>query len=279
MACCGSQYHFIYYGACIFRIFFQVIAECFTHSHFHRSHYLGISELCFGLSFELRFGHFDGDNRCQSLAEVIAADFYFCFFELFEQFVVFGVFFQRTCKSASETGQVSSSLNGVDIIHIRVNIFIVRGIVKHGNFYRCAVFLGRNVDDVVNQVFTAFVDVGNKFFQSFAGEECFTYEISILIFLAFIGEREGDSGVEVSQFAQTVGQHFVFIHRLDKYGSIGQESYFSALICSISDKFYIKLGVPAGVLLNVHFFVTGHFHPHERRKCIHTRNAYPVKSS
>ena len=50
---------------------FQVIGERFAYSLVYGSHNLVVAELRFGLSFKLRFGHLDGDNRGQTFAEVV----------------------------------------------------------------------------------------------------------------------------------------------------------------------------------------------------------------
>jgi len=82
-----------------------------------------------------------------------------------------------------------TSFYGVDVVHIRVNIFIVRSIVSHGNFYRNAIFLVADVNNIINQFFTRFVDITDKFFQSFFGVENFFSKTAIFFHCSFIDKR------------------------------------------------------------------------------------------
>ena len=61
------------------RIFFQVVGKGLRYRRMNRPHDLVVPEFGFGLAFELRFRHLDGDHRCESFPEVIARNIKFEF--------------------------------------------------------------------------------------------------------------------------------------------------------------------------------------------------------
>ncbi len=45
-----------------FGVLLQIVAQGFAHGLLHGAGHLAVAQFGFGLSFELRFGHFDGDD-------------------------------------------------------------------------------------------------------------------------------------------------------------------------------------------------------------------------
>ena len=102
---------------------FEIIVEGFADGLLHGSRHLAVAKLGLGLSLKLRFSHLDGDDGSESLAEVLAGDFYFRLFYLFGNGGVgIGVGLQGTCEGDAESRQVCTSLDGVDVVDVRVDI-------------------------------------------------------------------------------------------------------------------------------------------------------------
>ena len=188
----------------------QIVGECFAHSLVYGSHHLVVSEFCFGLPFKLRFGHFDGDYCGQAFAEVITRNLYF---GLFQHLVVLGVFLQRTGKRTTETCQVGTAFDCIDIVYVRVDVLVVGSVVHDGHLHRCALFLGVNVDDIVHQMFAGGVDIAHEFFQAFYGVENLLFIVPVFFFYAKVGQRDFDSGVQVSQLTHAGSQNVVVVDR------------------------------------------------------------------
>ena len=132
-------------------MFFQVVSQYFTDSLVYGTHYFVVTQLRFGLSLELWFGYFNGNNGSQTFAEVVSRDFNF---HLFQHLAVFGVFLQRTGQCTAETGKMRTSFDCIDIIDIGMYIFGESCIVHNGYFNRYSLLLRVQIDNVVDQVFT-----------------------------------------------------------------------------------------------------------------------------
>ena len=81
-----------------------------------------------------------------------------------------------------------SPLDRVDIIHVRVNIFLELRVVMHGHFNRNSILLGRDMNGFVNQFFPGFIQVFHEFTQSLFRVENFRLElVCVRINCSFIG--------------------------------------------------------------------------------------------
>ena len=66
-----SQHHLIYNLLRILRILFQIVGQHLAHHLVHDTRHLAVAQLGLGLSFELRFRHFHGDDGRKTFAEVV----------------------------------------------------------------------------------------------------------------------------------------------------------------------------------------------------------------
>ena len=191
---------------------FQVVAQGFADGLLHGAHHFAVAKFGLGLTFELRLGHFDGQHGSEAFAEVLAGDFDIVFRNFFEFFftVVVGVFFQRACQRDAESGQVCAAFDGVDVVDIRVYVLGVAVVVHDGQFYRDTLFFGVQVDDIVEQVPAALVDVAYKFAHAIFREEGCLFGLAFFVG-AQVAQNDGDAGVQKCQFAHAVGENFVFV--------------------------------------------------------------------
>jgi len=238
LACCHTclcrQYHLVYNHFGLFGMLFQVIGERFAYSLVYGSHNFVVAEFRFGLSFKLRFGHLDGDNRGQTFAEVVTGNLYLC---LLQHLVVLGVFLQSTGQRTAETCQVSTTFNGIDIVYIRVDILIVGSVVHDGHFYRRTLFFGIDVDNIVHQMFAGRIYIAYKLLQTFYGIENFLLVASVFLFYAEVGQRNFDTGIQISQLTHTGCQDIVIVHGFGKDCIIWPE--LLACTCDIGSAYFL----------------------------------------
>ncbi len=103
----------------LIRMFLQVIGQRLTDSLLHSAHNLVVAQLGLGLSLKLRFGHLDGDDSRQSLAEVLSRHLYLGLFDLLGNLrVVVGIILQRAGQRHAEARDVRTALDGVDIVDV-----------------------------------------------------------------------------------------------------------------------------------------------------------------
>ena len=130
---CGSGEHdLIYDSLCEFRILFQINIHGGGGCLRNRGRDLGIAEFGLGLALELRLGDLDGDNCSKALAEILGGKFYL---RLLQKFVLIGVVLQRTAETHLEALQMRSAFDGVDVIHVRIDLLGITGIVLESDIY------------------------------------------------------------------------------------------------------------------------------------------------
>ena len=93
-----------------------------------------------------------------------------------------------------------SSFDRVDVVHVRVQVFAVSRVVHDSAFDGNALFLGIEVDDVVDERFVVSVEKSDEFFDTFFGVEYFLFGIAFLVFFPEIGKSNGNAFIEISQF-------------------------------------------------------------------------------
>jgi len=100
-------------------MFFQIIRQSLVYSLLNGTLYLAVTELGLGLSLKLRFSYLDGDNGSKALAEVFWCNLYLCLLNLLRDgWVSFCVSLQGAGQRHTETSQVGTTLNGVDVIDV-----------------------------------------------------------------------------------------------------------------------------------------------------------------
>ena len=97
----------------------QVIRQSLVYSLLNGTLYLAVTELGLGLSLKLRLSYLDGDNGSKTLAEVFWCNLYLCLLYLLgDSWVCFSVSFQCAGQRHTETCQVSTTFNGVDVVNV-----------------------------------------------------------------------------------------------------------------------------------------------------------------
>jgi len=162
----GGQNHLIYNEFGLFGMFFEIVGERLAHGLVHGAGHLGVAQFGLGLSLELRLGHLDGNHGGESFAEVFAADFDFGLFKLLGRYLL-GVFLEHAGERLAEADEVGAALDGVDVVHIRVEILRIARIIHDCDIDGQAVFVGGDADDIVEEVDARRVDVAHELGQTF----------------------------------------------------------------------------------------------------------------
>ena len=141
----------------------QVVGQHFAHNAVHSATHLRVAQLCFGLSLKLRFHNLHGNNGGQALTKIVARHFNLLFGQ---NTALVRVLLQRARQRPTESGQVCTSLVGIDVVDVRMNIFRVRRVVLHGHFNRNTVDFAFHVHHVFNQRLAVLIHVGHKLPQT-----------------------------------------------------------------------------------------------------------------
>src|SRR5687768_7507712 len=91
----------------------EIAGEFFIDQGFDDAFYLAITEFGLGLSFELRFRHFDTDNRGQPFTDIFSLKILIVFLELP---AVYRIAIDRARERGLKTNQMGPALQGIDVI-------------------------------------------------------------------------------------------------------------------------------------------------------------------
>ena len=117
---------------------------------------------------------------------------------------------------------MGTTLDGVDIIHIRVDILRIVGIVHDSHLDGDALLFGLQVDHVVEQMGAVTVDILHKLLQSVLGVESLLLGLTLLI-RTQVGKHDGDAGIQVCQLTHALSDGVVVVYRSGEDGWIGPE--------------------------------------------------------
>ncbi len=123
LACCDTcrscQHHLLANLLCLVGMLFQIVGKCLVHGLLNGSLHLAVAELGLGLSLELWLCHLDGDDGGETLAEVFRGNLDLGFLYLLgNSRLCLCVGFQCAGQRHAETCQVSTALDGVDVVDV-----------------------------------------------------------------------------------------------------------------------------------------------------------------
>ena len=115
-----------------------------------------------------------------------------------------------------------TTLNGVNVIDIRVNILRIVGIIHHCHLDRNALFLCLQIDDIVKQMRAMTIYITHKFLQSVF---CMEHLLTHLTFLVrtHVGERYGDASIQICQFPHSLCNDVILVCCCGKHGRVWPE--------------------------------------------------------
>ena len=106
-------------------MFLQIIGQRLAYSLLNRTSHLAVTQLGLRLTLELRLSHLHADDRCETFAEVLTADFNLLLLQLLRNLVVVSILLQHTCQGCTESLQVRTTFDGVDVVYVGVDILAV----------------------------------------------------------------------------------------------------------------------------------------------------------
>ena len=127
-----------------------------------------------------------------------------------------GIGLQYTCQSCSEASEVSTTLNGIDVVDVRVDVLAVVSIIHDGDLDRYALFFSLQVDDIIKEMSAVAIDVTDKLLQSvLCMEHLFTY---LAVFVSTqVAQGNLDAGIEECQLTHTTSYDIPLIDGGGKY--------------------------------------------------------------
>ena len=176
---------------------------------------------------------------------------------------------------------MSTTLNGVDIVDKRIDVFLESLVVGHCHFHRNFAFVVGDMNHVADKRFLAFVEVAHEVVQTGFGVVNLGAWHTVLVLVAQVGEREGHAGVKVSKVAEAVAQNAELIYCGLENGGIGVEDNGGAVIffSTFSNYFHFACGLAKSVFLHIYFAFTAHFGAKVVAKCVHTTYAHTVQTA
>ena len=261
-------------------MFLQIVGQSLTHGLLHGSSDLRVAELRLRLSLELRLSHLDANHCCKAFAEVFGGNLDLRLLNLLGDLrVVIGVLLQGTCEGCTETSQVGSTLDGVDVIYIGMDIFRVVGVVHHGHLDGDALLLGLQVDDIVDKMGTMTIHIAHELLQSVLGMEHLRLTHFTLLIRTQVTEGDGDAGIQIGQLTHTTGDDVVLIFGGGEDGAVGPELLAGTCLVGIANDLHVVEGLSLLILLLVDMTITVHLRQHVRRQSVHTAHTHTVQTT
>ena len=103
-----------------------------------------------------------------------------------------------------------------------MDILTVVGVVHHSHLDRNTLFLGLQIDDIIEEVCAVAVNVAHELLQSVLCVEHLLLGVALLI-RAHIGKRDGDTGVQISQLPHSLCNDVILVCRSGEYSGVGPE--------------------------------------------------------
>ena len=262
--CCGCQNHLVHDDFRLVGVLLQVVAESFAYGLLDCTSHFAVAKLCLGLAFELGLCHLHADNGCQTFAEVLAGNLNMVLgkFLQFLHALFLGIALQCACQGGAETLKVSTTLYGVDVVYIGVQVLGITSVVHDGYLDGYSLLFGVQVDDIVDKACAGAVDVAYKVAQTTLAVENFLadafYAGCLIDVQSHVGKGDVYAGIQVCQFAHTVGQDVVFVDGGSEYACIGPELLACASQVGFSNHAYWSVGLSLVIQLLVDLTVAEH---------------------
>ncbi len=251
-------------------IFLKEIVEPLGHDAVDDSADFAVSELGFGLAFELGFGNLYRNDRGDSFGHILVSEVRILFLE---DFLFAGVLVDDAGKRRSETDQVGSAFGGVDVVDEGHHLFgIVVLLVLDGHFDLYSVDVLVDPKNVADR-FVAPVQMENVGFDS-----PFEMETRTLPG-AFVLKSQGNPAGKVGLLAESVKNRVVVESHGSEHRVVRPKTDGGSGIGSLADLFDLGVGDAALKTLDVDpaVFVNGGFEL--VGKSVYDRRADAMKAS
>ena len=116
-------------------------------------------------------------------------------------------------------------------------VLAIVGVVHHSHLDRNTLFLGLQIDDIVEEMSAVAVNVANKLLESVLGVEHLLLGVSLFIW-SHICKRDGDTGIQISQFPHSLYNDVILICGSGEYGGVGPELLACTSEFSLANNLY-----------------------------------------
>ena len=257
----------------------QIVGESLAYSLLHGACHLRVAQLGLGLALELRLGHLHRDDGREAFAEVFAGNLYLSLLDLLRNLrVLVGVCLQRARQGHAKTCQMGTTLDGVDIVDVGVDVLRVVGIVHNGHLDGYALLLGLQIDDVVDQVGAVAVDVAHELLQSVLGVEGLLLGLAFLVG-AQVGQVDGDAGIQVGQLTHAACDDVPLVGGGGEDGGIGPELLAGTRFVGVAHNLHVVERLSLFVFLLVDVAVAEHLREHVARQGVDAADADAVQTA
>ena len=277
---CGSgKHHLLTNLLCLLRMLLEIVRESLTHSLMHGTRHLGVAQLGLRLTFELRLSHLHRDDGGEAFAEVFACNLNLRLLNLLRDLrLLISISLQRTRQGHAETSEVCTTLDGVDIVHVGVDVLRVVGVVHDSHLDGYALLLGLQVDDIVDEMRAVTVDVAHELLQAVLGMEGLLTCVALFV-LAKVDEVDGDAGIQVSQLTHTTCDDVPLVGGGGEDGGVWPELLARSRLVGVANNLHIVERLALLILLLIDVSVAEHLRNHVCRQSVHTRHADTVQTT
>ena len=286
-----SQNHFLYYLLRVVRMLLQVVLQRLSYGTGYHTGHFRVTEFGLRLTLELRLSHLDGDNSRQTFTEIVRIDSRVAVFVfqlgLLQHLALLRIFLHHARQRGTETGHMRTSLDGIDIVDIRVHILIEIGVVDHRHLYRRAVLVSIEMDHLRDQRCTRTVDITHELAQTLLRVELLFLAVTLRIDHTLVLEHDLDTGVQESQLAHTVRQNLPMVNGLREDRIVRPELHECTrlallpvtrclLLCNRMNR---SQRLALLVILTMNSACTINLHMHLLRQCIHAAHTHTVQTA
>ena len=132
-----------------------------------------------------------------------------------------------------------TTFDGVDIVDIRVQVFLVLVVIFQSNLDRHVVALARDVNRFGDELGAVGIQVVDEVDEAVLRIEGLAAVFAVFVLGALVGERDGDAVVEVSQLAHTVGEGAVVVFRGLENRAVRREGDAGAVLVGRTHHFHV----------------------------------------
>ena len=153
---------------------------------------------------------------------------------------------------------MGTTLDSVDIVDVRVDVLAIVAVVEQCYLNGYTVLFRLQTDGVTDDRGAVTVHVTHKFLQTFLGvEHLRLFQIAFFV-RTQVGERDGDAGVQVGQFAHTAGNDVVLVLCGSEDASVRPELLTGTCLVGIAYYLHVIEGLALLVFLLVDMTITEH---------------------
>ena len=173
---------------------------------------------------------------------------------------------------------MGSTLYGIDIVDIGMEILAVSCVVHDGHLDGHTLLLCAEIDDIIKEMSTTAIHEANEVAQASLAV-IFLCAGSTLLIGTKVGKCDGDTGIQISQLAHTVGQHIEIIGGGGEDAPIGPELLTCATQVRLAHHLHGIESLATGIFLLIDLSITEHLGKHMGGEGIHTTDTHTMETA